>query len=264
MKWLKHMANASGNEDIVEIEAIFGLEGYARWWKLLEAVALQMDKTDRHAVAYPWSKWQEILKGKRKKLETFLEHLQKKTLISYEQNGEILEIKIPKLLRYRDEYSKKSGQAPDKLRTKDTETETELPSEVTEGEPTPYPPSGGEAPETTTEEDPVVLELPSKDGRAYPLRNSEVEEWRPLYPELDVDLEIRRARAWLVAKPQSQRKTYGGMPRFLLNWLNSARERLASRSAPLSPPPQEAAWPNLADLARAQRERREAEKRGTA
>lgn len=113
MKWFRHMTDASEDEFVVELESLFGLEGYARWFKLLEVIARQMDQSSKCSVAYPWSKWQTFLKGKRKKLETFLEHSQNKQKIFLKQNGNILEISCPKLLKLRDEYSRKSGHTPD-------------------------------------------------------------------------------------------------------------------------------------------------------
>lgn len=125
MRWFKHMTDSSDDEFMSELESEFGLEGYARWWKLLEAIGRQMDKSECAAVAYPWDKWQTILKGKRKKLETFLIHLQNKGKIKQKLNGNILEIECPNILKFRDEYTKKSGQSPDKVRPKKQTTEVQ-------------------------------------------------------------------------------------------------------------------------------------------
>lgn len=115
MKWFKHFTDASDDEFIAGLENKFGLAGYARLWKLLEAVGAQFKKDGRPVAAYPWPVWQAKLKGKRKKLETFLVHLENKHRINQKLTGNILEIKIPKLLQIRDEYSKKSGHTPDKV-----------------------------------------------------------------------------------------------------------------------------------------------------
>jgi hypothetical protein len=122
MKWFKHSANASDDSFIEGLEERFGLEGYARWWKLLEVIATKMDKTDSCSAEHSWVKWQSFLKGKRNKLTLFLEHCQNESKITLEQNGNILKITCPKLLKIRDEYSKKSGHTPiptpDKLHAK--------------------------------------------------------------------------------------------------------------------------------------------------
>jgi len=107
MKWFKHMSDASSDEFIVELEETFGLPGVARWWKLIEAVAANVDpKKGVWAVRYPWSKWQTLLRGKKNKLRTFLEHLENKRRISTEQTDNFLRIEIPKLKQLCDNYTK--------------------------------------------------------------------------------------------------------------------------------------------------------------
>lgn len=113
MRWFKHFSDASDDSFIEGLEEKFGLEGYARWWKLLEIIARSMDKTDCCSATHSWVKWQSFLKGKRNKLETFLEHCQNESRITLKLNGNILEIKCPNLLKLKDEYNSKSGQPPD-------------------------------------------------------------------------------------------------------------------------------------------------------
>jgi Txe/YoeB family toxin of Txe-Axe toxin-antitoxin module len=91
-----------------------------------------LKKGDTIATAsLPWSKWQTTLKGKREKLRSFLVFLENHGRINLEETGEILRISFPKLLKYRDEYARKSGQEPDTnpvdvpLQNTETETETE-------------------------------------------------------------------------------------------------------------------------------------------
>ena len=109
MKWFKHFTDASNDEFLVELEGVFGLEGYARWWKLLEAIGNQMDKTEKDSAAFTWQKWQTVLRGKQNKLETFLVHCENKRKLFRKQTGNVLEITCPKLLELRDDYTKKSG-----------------------------------------------------------------------------------------------------------------------------------------------------------
>ena len=118
MKWFKHYTCSSDDEFIAGLEEEFGLEGYARWWKLLEAIAKQMDKTDRCFAEYSWNKWQTFLKAKRKKLETFLEYSENKLKINVEQNENILRISCPKLLQIRDNHTKNLQVADKSLASK--------------------------------------------------------------------------------------------------------------------------------------------------
>jgi hypothetical protein len=121
MKWFKHHSDASDDEFIAGLEEEFGLEGYARWWKLLEAIALQMDETDRCSVEYPIQKWLRILKAKRKKLDSFLVYSENKLKINTKQTGNILEIEVPKLVEIRDNYSKNLQATSKKLASKEVE-----------------------------------------------------------------------------------------------------------------------------------------------
>lgn len=124
MKWFKHFSNASSDEFMVELEELFGLEGVARWWKLLEAVSANVDpKKGNWSTRYSWSKWQTLLRGKRKKLETFLEHLENKTRINLEQNGNFLEIRINNLTKYCDNYTKDLQASGNKLPSQEEEVE---------------------------------------------------------------------------------------------------------------------------------------------
>jgi hypothetical protein len=135
MKYLKHMSDSSSDDFIVQLEDKFGLEGYARWWKLLEVIAAQMKNSDDYTLAYPWSKWQAILKARRKKLKEFLTFCEEKekivlgishekpgrTLVETQQNlggtlvetqllqsfsGNELIISIPKLKEIKDNYTR--------------------------------------------------------------------------------------------------------------------------------------------------------------
>ncbi|MFY7952807.1 MAG: hypothetical protein ACOVT5_09885 [Armatimonadaceae bacterium] len=71
----------------------------------------------------------------------------------------------------------------------------------------------------------VIVTFPT-DGNPgeWHLTESHVAEWRDLYPTLDILAECRKALAWVQSKP-SNRKTAGGMKRFLVGWLNRATER---------------------------------------
>jgi len=124
MKWIKHMSDSSNDEFLVELEDIFGLEGYARWWKLLEAIAAQMKEKNDCSAAYPLKKWQTLLRVKQKKLETFLEHLEKKQKIYTQSTGNILRIKCPKLLEIRDNHLR-NLQATNKKVALDKDTDTD-------------------------------------------------------------------------------------------------------------------------------------------
>lgn len=100
------MSDARVDEDLQDLIEEFGFEGYGRWWAILETISLQMDKTGKCSVTYSWIRWQSILRGKRKKLECFLNALSMRQKIETKQIGNKLEISCPKLLKLRDNYTK--------------------------------------------------------------------------------------------------------------------------------------------------------------
>jgi hypothetical protein len=109
MKWFKHMTDSSQDEFVLELEDKFGIQGYAWWWKMLEAIAAQMSHykgAEKCSLASSLANWESILKGKRKKLISFFEHCEKLNRIKLERNGNLLIITCPKLLEIKDNYQK--------------------------------------------------------------------------------------------------------------------------------------------------------------
>lgn len=123
MKWFRHISNASDNDFIEGLEDEFGLAGYARWFKLLEVIAIGMDKTDKCHAEHTVDKWCGYLKAKRKIMVSFLFHCENKMKIKQEQNGNIIKITCPKLLELRDDYTRKSGHCTESLRTVEAEAD---------------------------------------------------------------------------------------------------------------------------------------------
>ncbi len=121
MRWFKHYAEASDNSFIEDLEEKFGLEGYARWYKLLEVISRSMDGSDKCCASHSIKKWQFFLKAKQKKLVPFLEYLQNQGRISFKATGNILEIHSPILLNCRDEYSRKSGHNSENVAAKNNQ-----------------------------------------------------------------------------------------------------------------------------------------------
>lgn len=76
-----------------------------------------------------------------------------------------------------------------------------------------------------------VEELPLNDGSVWRPTVSMYEEYKRLYPSVDIDQEFRNMRGWCIGNP-AKRKTRGGIKRFVTNWLskeqNSARRGRSS------------------------------------
>jgi hypothetical protein len=121
MRWFKHITVSWEDEKMATIVSEFGLEGYGFWWRLLEIVAYYMDGSDRCSIAFPLSKWSHLFYCHHNKVSNYLSKLEVMGLVKLKYNGSKpqgnIEVTIPNLLKYRDEYSKKSRQTPDKLLT---------------------------------------------------------------------------------------------------------------------------------------------------
>ena len=65
----------------------------------------------------------------------------------------------------------------------------------------------------------------SKDHRCFVVEPCTVTSWSKMFPLIDVQLELNRAKAWHEANPQ-KRKTFRGMGKFLLSWMSRTNRRL--------------------------------------
>jgi len=108
------------DEKIARLIADYGLTGYGLWWSVLEVVAASLDiKTHPHpSVTYPVSTWSDLLSLRGSHVRQALVKLEVTHLVTAEWSGNDLTVTIPNLLKYRDEYSQRSGQTPDSVPSK--------------------------------------------------------------------------------------------------------------------------------------------------
>jgi len=121
MKWIKHHTDANRDERLMSIRDEFGLEGYAVYWLILEAIAEQMTKKrpspELELSVKNWRKVTEISPKKLRKFALFC-HNSELFIVTFCQNS--ISIKCPKLLKIKDEWQSRktenSGAAPDMVR----------------------------------------------------------------------------------------------------------------------------------------------------
>ena len=65
----------------------------------------------------------------------------------------------------------------------------------------------------------IFIEMTLNDGKQHKVVQKDVEEWKKLYPAVDVEQELRNMKGWLNANP-TKRKTKNGINRFINNWLS--------------------------------------------
>ncbi len=67
--WFKHMASLSESPFVLNLEAEFGLVGFARYVKVMEQCA----KAGTNQIAHSWLEWEQVLSGKREALGAFFD-----------------------------------------------------------------------------------------------------------------------------------------------------------------------------------------------
>jgi len=107
-----------------------------------------------------------------------------------------------------------------------------------------------EAENSPASKPPPVLIFPTLGKvKTWELTQAKIDEWAALYPGLDILGHCRRALAWAIATP-AKRKTWKGMERFLVAWLN----REVDKPRSLVPATQNPADDIAAKLARIRQE----------
>lgn len=82
----------------------------------------------------------------------------------------------------------------------------------------------------------VIASLMLRDGTRYDVAENDAEQYRQLYPALDIDRELREMEQWCMDHP-SGRKTRGRVSCFIDSWLNRNQKRAESAAMP---PPKKA------------------------
>ena len=72
--------------------------------------------------------------------------------------------------------------------------------------------------------DPVFVSLPLVGNDSHEITETEVDEYKALYPAVDVEQELRNMRGWLMDNP-TRRKTKRGIAAFVGNWLRKEQDR---------------------------------------
>lgn len=133
MRWVKHMTATRDDEKVARLVSKMGHEGYGLWWMVLETVAQSIDKgSNKCSLKYPINKWAAALQLHPPNVTRKLAAIAAEGLLELRCDEAWVELTIPNLLKYRDEYSRKSRQSPDNVRTKiqrqNTDTETDTPT----------------------------------------------------------------------------------------------------------------------------------------
>lgn len=193
-----------------------GLALYGAFWRIAEIIASQMEgPAPSCAVSYPIWKWTRLLFVRKSYLLSVLLRLQKEGLIDIEGDlngdGSVI-VKMPNLLKYRDEYSRKSGHAPANVPPiLDIDKEEEK-----------HKKKKHKARSVPPED--LAGTLPLVDGTPFQISKSEITGWEEAFPAVDVRQQLNSMREWLKANP-TKRKTPRGILKFIVGWLSREQDR---------------------------------------
>ena len=70
----------------------------------------------------------------------------------------------------------------------------------------------------------VVVMLPLRNGRDFPITQALISKLEPCYPAVDVLQTFHEMRGWLLLHAD-RRKTRRGMSNFISNWLKSEQDK---------------------------------------
>jgi hypothetical protein len=84
--------------------------------------------------------------------------------------------------------------------------------------------SCAELPQSGTPRGKVAISIPLNDGSEFPIYDSQVDEWKTLFPAVAVEQQLREMKAWSDAN-KSKRKTKSGILRFVVAWLSKKQNQ---------------------------------------
>jgi hypothetical protein len=125
VKWFRHMAVSHQDSKISRLLDSSGLAGYGAWWIVLEIIAGEMGKEDRKCSAdHSLTRWSRFLGCHHNKAKSYLRSMQSAGLVDLEIIEDRYRVSVHNLLKYRDEYARKSGHAPESVRTHSAQIRT--------------------------------------------------------------------------------------------------------------------------------------------
>ena len=185
MKWFKHMTNSSLDERLARFTDKYGLEAYGFFWRVLEAIAENVDETNRKHIEYSTKTWCKLL-GIRP--QTFRKLIQESSVLGLFQvsfNSDLVSVESPNILKYRDEWTRKKSRTPEQNSEKDKEKETEKEEENTVGPKDGPPPQRGFSGFTIYHQ-----------AGAMHISQRDFDSWERAYTNIDLRAELQKLSDW--------------------------------------------------------------------
>ena len=203
------------DERIARLVGNGGVEGMARYglyWRINEILAAKMDgENPSCSICYPISVWSRLLVTRGSLVFSTLSTLAVTGLVTVERHDSDIRVTNRNLLKYRDEYTRKSGHASDKVAPDTEQIQIQIQKQKK--------PSARSVP---PEE--LAGTLPLVSGKNYQISKAQMAEWSEAYPAVNVKQQLLEFKAWLNANP-TRRKTDRGICRAIVGWLSRKQDR---------------------------------------
>lgn len=136
MRWIKHLSMAHNDKAMSSVLEDLGPDAYGVYWLIVENIASVMEKGKMSPeLVCSELRWAQLTHCSVRRFRTIAQRLNAERLIVYQSADNRIIISVPKILKYKDEYTKKSGHSPDSKA--DTEGKTEGEGKKTPDDPIP-------------------------------------------------------------------------------------------------------------------------------
>ena len=119
MRWFKHMSALSRDEGVMRYIDACGkdaVEGYGFLMFVMEALAERLDAmSPTCSLRCELRQWSRITYAHHHRVSKYMGKLEVIGWVTVAKVDSTIEVKIPKLLEWRDEYQRKSGLSPEKV-----------------------------------------------------------------------------------------------------------------------------------------------------
>jgi hypothetical protein len=119
MRWVKHLTMAHKDPEVDAVLEKLGAVAYGAYWLIIEEIASAMEPgKDAPEAVRSVGKWAGICRVQPRVFRKIIAELGAHLVTVCETSDGRLKIAVPKILKYRDEYSKRSGYPPEQTQTR--------------------------------------------------------------------------------------------------------------------------------------------------
>lgn len=247
--YFSHDANASSDPKISAMIGRYGIEGYGRFWILVEmmrdapgyklpvdecmwdALAMRLRCTPEAAKTYVEDCVQRYKLFNSDGAYLWSESLRRRMAMREEARREFSEAGKRGAARrwekkHRETEQKNRGAMATPSKTDGKESKGKKSKELIPSESCSELDKQAPEPPATPPDDrslEVVIRMPLVGDAEYPVTRARVDELETAYPAVDVEQGLRNMRQWCLSKP-NRRKTMRGVAAFITNWLSKDQD----------------------------------------